>query len=70
MRMSGEAAWRLLTGARYDASQVVLSGDPVLAEPLLAVRGIIVLAKQLVGTRYQSSSGIGSPVVRLYPRSM
>jgi hypothetical protein len=27
LRMSGEAAWRLLTGARYDARQVKLSGD-------------------------------------------
>jgi len=42
LRMTGEAAWRLLTGARYDASQVELSGDPALGEPLLRVRGIIV----------------------------
>ena len=42
LRMSGEAAWRLLTGARYDKGQVQLSGDPALAEPLLRVRGIIV----------------------------
>jgi uncharacterized protein (TIGR03083 family) len=42
LRMSGEAAWRLLTGARYDDRQVQLSGDPALAEPLLQVRGIIV----------------------------
>ena len=42
LRISGEAAWRLLTGARYDASEVQLSGDSVLAEPLLRVRGIIV----------------------------
>ena len=42
LRMSGEAAWRLLTGARYDTRQVQLSGDPALAEPLLRVRGIIV----------------------------
>lgn len=41
LRMSGEAAWRLLTGARYDARQVQLSGDRALAEPLLRVRGII-----------------------------
>jgi hypothetical protein len=40
--MSGEAAWRLLTGGRYDARQVELSGDPALAEPLLQVRGVIV----------------------------
>jgi uncharacterized protein (TIGR03083 family) len=42
LRISGEAAWRLLTGARYDMDQVRLSGDPALAEPLLQVRGIIV----------------------------
>ena len=42
LRMSGEAAWRLLTGAGYDARQVQLSGDPALAGPLLRVRGIIV----------------------------
>jgi hypothetical protein len=42
LRISGEAAWRLLTGARYDAQQVQLSGDPALAGPLLQVRGIIV----------------------------
>jgi len=37
LRISGEAAWRLLTGASYDARQVQLSGDPALAEPLLAL---------------------------------
>jgi hypothetical protein len=42
LRITGEAAWRLLTGARYDARQVQLSGDPALAQPLLRVRGIIV----------------------------
>jgi hypothetical protein len=42
LRIAGEAAWRLLTGAHYDASEVQLSGDPALAEPLLRVRGIIV----------------------------
>jgi uncharacterized protein (TIGR03083 family) len=42
LRIAGEAAWRLLTGARYDARQAELSGDPALAEPLLRVRGIIV----------------------------
>lgn len=42
LRITGEAAWRLLTGARYDTSQVQLSGDRALAEPLLRVRGIIV----------------------------
>jgi hypothetical protein len=49
LRMSGEAAWRLLTGASYDASQVQLSGDPALSEALLAVRGIIVLAEEFAG---------------------
>jgi hypothetical protein len=42
LRMSGEAAWRLLTSARYDTRQVELSGDPALAEPLLQIRGVIV----------------------------
>jgi len=42
LRITGEAAWRLLTGARYDASQAQLMGDRALAEPLLRVRGIIV----------------------------
>jgi hypothetical protein len=42
LRMSGEAAWRLLTGARYDTRQVELSGDPALAKPLLQIRGVIV----------------------------
>jgi uncharacterized protein (TIGR03083 family) len=42
LQISGDAAWRLLTGARYNARQVQLSGDPALAEPLLRVRGIIV----------------------------
>lgn len=41
LRASGDAAWRLLTGARYDTSQVEVSGDPALAVPLLRVRGII-----------------------------
>jgi hypothetical protein len=40
--MSGEAAWQLFTGARYDARPVQLSGGRTLAEPLLRVRGIIV----------------------------
>jgi len=42
LRITGEAAWRLLTGARYDPRQMQLSGDPALAQPLLRVRGIIV----------------------------
>lgn len=42
LRINGEAAWRLLTGARYDPRQLRLSGDPALTEPLLRVRGIIV----------------------------
>lgn len=42
LQMTGDAAWRLLTGARYDTRQVRSSGEPALAEPLLRVRGIIV----------------------------
>jgi hypothetical protein len=42
LRITAEAAWRLLTGARHDARQVQLSGEPALAGPLLRVRGIIV----------------------------
>lgn len=42
LRMTADVAWRLLTGARYDLRQVRLWGDPVLAETLLRVRGIIV----------------------------
>jgi uncharacterized protein (TIGR03083 family) len=42
LRITEQAAWRLLTGARYDTRQVQLSGNPALAEPLLRVRGIIV----------------------------
>jgi uncharacterized protein (TIGR03083 family) len=42
LRISADAAWRLLTGARYDPRQLQLSGDRALAEPLLWVRGIIV----------------------------
>jgi Mycothiol maleylpyruvate isomerase N-terminal domain len=42
LQMTGDAAWRLLTGARYDPRQVRTSGDPALAGPLLQVRGIIV----------------------------
>jgi Mycothiol maleylpyruvate isomerase N-terminal domain len=42
LRMTAGAAWRLLTGARYDAAEIRLSGDRALAEPLLRVRGIIV----------------------------
>lgn len=41
LQMTAEAAWRLLTGGRYDPRQVHLSGDPALAGPLLQVRGII-----------------------------
>ncbi len=57
LSMSGEAAWRLLTGARYDVSQVQLSGDPMLAEPLLSVRGIIVLAEPGRCPAAQGSAG-------------
>jgi hypothetical protein len=42
LRATGDAARRLLTGARYDPGQVQLSGDPALAGQLLRVRGIIV----------------------------
>jgi len=42
LRMDGDAAWRLLTGARYDPRQVQISGDAALGQPLLRVRGIIV----------------------------
>jgi hypothetical protein len=42
LQTTGDAAWRLLTGARYDTRQVQSSGEPALAEPLLRVRGIIV----------------------------
>jgi uncharacterized protein (TIGR03083 family) len=41
LRMTGDAAWRLLTGTPCDPRQVQLSGDPALGEPLLRVRGII-----------------------------
>lgn len=42
LRMTAESAWRLLTGASYDTSQVQLTGELALARPLLDVRGIIV----------------------------
>jgi hypothetical protein len=42
LKMTEDAAWRLLTGARYDSRQVQTSGEPTLAGPLLQVRGIIV----------------------------
>jgi uncharacterized protein (TIGR03083 family) len=42
LQMTGDAAWRLLTGARYDPLQVQTSGEPALAGQLLQVRGIIV----------------------------
>jgi uncharacterized protein (TIGR03083 family) len=42
LRMTGDASWRLLTGARYDLSQVELFGDRELAEALTGVRSIIV----------------------------
>jgi hypothetical protein len=42
LRISGEAAWRLLSGARYDAHQAQLSGATALTGPLLQIRGIIV----------------------------
>jgi hypothetical protein len=42
LRITGDAAWRLLTGAPYDLTQAQLSGEPALAQALLQVRGIIV----------------------------
>lgn len=42
LRMTGDAAWRLLTDACYDAAGVQLSGDQTLGSPLLKVRSIIV----------------------------
>jgi len=42
LQMTGDAAWRLLTGARYNPHQVQPSGERALTEPLLKVRGIIV----------------------------
>jgi len=42
LRADADAAWRLLSGARYEESQVRVSGDPALARQLLLVRGIIV----------------------------
>ena len=42
LQMTGDAAWRLLTGARYDPAQLQLTGEPALTAPLLEVRGIIV----------------------------
>jgi uncharacterized protein (TIGR03083 family) len=42
LQMTADAAWRLLTGARYDPRHVRTSGEPALTGPLLEVRGIIV----------------------------
>ena len=42
LRTTGDAAWRLFTGAPYDVRQVQISGQPALARPLLRVRGIFV----------------------------
>lgn len=42
LALSGDAAWRLLTGARYPPHAVRVSGDTALGEPLLAVRAAIV----------------------------
>jgi uncharacterized protein (TIGR03083 family) len=42
LQMTGDAAWRLLTGARYDPRQIQALGEPALAGPLLQVRSIIV----------------------------
>jgi uncharacterized protein (TIGR03083 family) len=67
LSMSGEAAWRLLTGARYDAIQVRLSGDPALAERLLSVRGIIVLAQRCLSRALRSWPPHGPDVPRWRP---
>jgi len=40
--MTGNAAWRLLTGARDEPAEVLLYGEQTLAGPLVNVRGIIV----------------------------
>lgn len=42
LTLPGDAAWRLLTGARYPSQAVRVSGDTALGEPLLAVRAVIV----------------------------
>ncbi len=42
LQMTGDTAWRLLTGTPYELRRVQLSGEPALAQPLLQVRGIIV----------------------------
>jgi Mycothiol maleylpyruvate isomerase N-terminal domain len=42
LRMAGDAAWRLLTGAGYDTDQVQVSGCHELTEPLTRVRSVIV----------------------------
>ena len=44
LHMTGDAAWRLLTGASYDRSQIWLTGDEALGEPLLRVRGVVIQA--------------------------
>ncbi|GAB3535594.1 hypothetical protein GCM10027403_13510 [Arthrobacter tecti] len=40
--VESDAAWRLLTGAKYDDGAVTISGDTRLAGGLLGMRGIIV----------------------------
>jgi hypothetical protein len=42
LTMTADAAWRLLTGAEYEESQVRIAGRADLAELLTKVRGIIV----------------------------
>ena len=59
LRITGEAAWRLLTGARYDSRQVLLSGDLALAEPLLRVHGIIVQGSHPLTTAGYARSSTG-----------
>ena len=42
LALTEDAAWRTFTGAEAPASGVSVEGDPLLSEPLLKVRGIIV----------------------------
>lgn len=42
LRTDPDTAWRIFTGAQYDAGRLELSGDPRLTRGLLDIRGIIV----------------------------
>jgi uncharacterized protein (TIGR03083 family) len=42
LTLTADTAWRLLTGARYDPSDIRTIGAPGLLEPLFGVRGVIV----------------------------